>query len=124
MSTNPCGGIDFLQGGTITQTTVLNSEILNSAISASTFNSGHITTLASIDEASTTTLIKAILSLPPDQLEAFATALLTAAAGNNGVEPGVSESEALPTTMVGDRKKLLGEPSSWGQLFGKSVPLY
>lgn len=121
---NTCGGIDFLQGGTITSSTIVNSEILSSVIRASEFNCGHITALASIDDSSIQTIVNGILGLPKEQLIAFATALLEAACGGTVGEPGRTSAEPLPTTMVGSRDLLLGAPSAWGTLFGKQVPLY
>ena len=92
---NTCGGIDFLQGGTLTGSTIVNSEILSSVIRASEFNGGHITALASIDDSSIHTIVNGILGLPKEQLIAFATALLEAACGGTVGEPGRTSAEPL-----------------------------
>jgi hypothetical protein len=41
-----------------------------------------------------------------------------------GEAPATSEGPALPTTMVGGRGQILGQPSGYLDLDGKSVPYY
>ena len=70
--------------------------------------------LASIDAASAVVIAEALAKLSSAQLESLAEAIHNAHGAVYGAEPVRSSSgEELPTTVVGQRTFLLGEPDAW-----------
>lgn len=123
---NSCGSLESLSGGTLVRTTIIGSSINDSAISGSTFATGDITNLVSIDEASASTIVDTIAKLPTDKLTALAAAIFSALQlkrKDPAVQPTVAES--LPTAVQGSRELLLGKPDAWLVLqAGTRVPAY
>lgn len=105
-----CGNLEFVSGGVITGSTIMDSHITNSTISNSTFTAGTIANLTSIDEASAKIVADAIAALSAEQLKALASALFAAISVTPAEFPVSSESDKIPTTMYGGRGALLGQP--------------
>lgn len=120
-----CGAIEFLKYGTISESDIVSSRIATSTITGSTIESSHITQLASLDAASAQRIADAIAALPTAQLTALAAAIAKALpAASLGQPPIETENPELPTAVLGNRAKLLGQPNSWLQYKDFVVPAY
>lgn len=120
-----CGGIDFVEGGTLKSVTILGSQITDSRITGSVFESGQIESLTSIDSSSAKTIADAIAGLSADQLKTLAEAIFAALSATPGATPVGTEDGALPTTIHGNRDALLGKPDMFAQFDARHVmPLY
>ena len=109
-----CCSLEFARGGVIDESSVTNSQIVNSTVQASTITASSIEMLASIDAASAVVIAEALARLSSAQLKSLAEAIHNAHGAVYGVEPVRSSSgEELPTTVVGQRTFLLGEPDAW-----------
>lgn len=109
-----CCSLEFARGGVIDESSVTNSQIVNSTVQASTITASSIEMLASIDAASAVVIAEALTKLSPAQLKSLAEAIHNAHGAVYGAEPVRSSSgEELPTTVVGQRTFLLGEPDAW-----------
>lgn len=109
-----CCSLEFARGGVIDESSVTNSQIVNSTVQASTITASSIEMLASIDAASAVVIAEALAKLSSAQLESLAEAIHNAHGAVYGAEPVRSSSgEELPTTVVGQRTFLLGEPDAW-----------
>lgn len=109
-----CCSLEFARGGVIDESSVTNSQIVNSTVQASTITASSIEMLASIDAASAVVIAEALARLSPAQLKSLAEAIHNAHGAVYGAEPVRSSSgEELPTTVVGQRTSLLGEPDAW-----------
>ena len=109
-----CCSLEFARGGVIDESSVTNSQIVNSTVQASTITASSIEMLASIDTASAVVIAEALAKLSLAQLESLAEAIHNAHGAVYGAEPVKSSSgEELPTTVVGQRTFLLGEPDAW-----------
>ena len=109
-----CCSLEFARGGVIDESSVTNSQIVNSTVQASTITASSIEMLASIDAASAVVIAEALARLSPAQLKSLAEAIHNAHGAVYGAEPVRSSSgEELPTTVVGQRPFLLGEPDAW-----------
>lgn len=109
-----CCSLEFARGGVIDESSVTNSQIVNSTVQASTITASSIEMLASIDTASAVVIAEALAKLSLAQLESLAEAIHNAHGAVYGAEPVRSSSgEELPTTVVGQRTFLLGEPDAW-----------
>lgn len=109
-----CCSLEFARGGVIDESSVTNSQIVNSTVQASTITASSIEMLASIDAASAVVIAEALAKLSSAQLKSLAEAIHNAHGGVYGAEPVRSSSgEELPTTVVGQRTFLLGEPDAW-----------
>ena len=109
-----CCSLEFARGGVIDESSVTNSQIVNSTVQASTITASSIEMLASIDTASAVVIAEALARLSPAQLKSLAEAIHNAHGAVYGAEPVRSSSgEELPTTVVGQRTFLLGEPDAW-----------
>lgn len=109
-----CCSLEFARGGVIDESSVTNSQIVNSTVQASTITASSIEMLASIDTASAVVIAEALAKLSPAQLKSLAEAIHNAHGAVYGAEPVRSSSgEELPTTVVGQRAFLLGEPDAW-----------
>lgn len=109
-----CCSLEFVRGGVIDESSVTNSQIVNSTVQASTITASSIEMLASIDAASAVVIAEALTKLSPAQLKSLAEAIHNAHGAVYGAEPVRSSSgEELPTTVVGQRTFLLGEPDAW-----------
>lgn len=109
-----CCSLEFARGGVIDESSVTNSQIVNSTVQASTITASSIEMLASIDAASAVVIAEALARLSPAQLKSLAEAIHNAHGAVYGAEPVKSSSgEELPTTVVGQRTFLLGEPDAW-----------
>lgn len=109
-----CCSLEFARGGVIDESSVTNSQIVNSTIQASTITASSIEMLASIDAASAVVIAEALAKLSSAQLKSLAEAIHNAHGAVYGAEPVRSSSgEELPTTVVGQRTFLLGEPDAW-----------
>lgn len=71
-----CGEIRFLDGGIIKNAQILDSTLSDCLLSRCTFDSGTISNLLGIDEASAGRIFDAFKTLDPDKLRAFARLLL------------------------------------------------
>lgn len=148
-----CGNLQFVEGGTIKSSSIINSQITDSIISNSTLQAVRLESLTSLDCPSAETIATAIAScdatspivdaivgnpasvkliadaiaaLPPDQLVPLVNALLAAFAASPKPAPAVGTgSSELPTTVYGDRSALLGKPQMFVS-FGPDyiLPLY
>lgn len=118
-----CGSLEYLEGGTLKSVSVLNSQIVNSAVANSDLESCSIKSLASIDADSAHKIADAISELSPEQLAALAKALFSAI-GASTAEPVKSNDSALPTQMFGARNSSLGGPNVWMTIGGYVVPGY
>ena len=121
-----CGEINFLEGGTLKNPTIIGGTISQSAIQGSVLDASSITQLRDIDEASAARIADALGALPADKLQQLLTALLAAIhAADSGVHPDTTKLPALPTLMYGDsRKGMLGSPDYWLNLGGALIPGY
>lgn len=109
-----CCSLEFARGGVIDESSVINSQIVNSTVQASTITASSIEMLASIDAASAVVIAEALAKLSSVQLKSLAEAIHNAHGAVYGAEPVRSSSgEELPTTVVGQRTFLLGEPDAW-----------
>lgn len=109
-----CCSLEFARGGVIDESSVTNSQIVNSTVQASTITASSIEMLASIDTASAVVIAEALAKLSSSQLKSLAEAIHNAHGAVYGAEPVRSSSgEELPTTVVGQRTFLLGEPDAW-----------
>lgn len=109
-----CCSLEFARGGVIDESSVTNSQIVNSTVQASTITASSIEMLASIDAASAVVIAEALAKLSSAQLKSLAEAIHNAHGAVYGEEPVRSSSgEELPTTVVGQRTFLLGEPDAW-----------
>lgn len=109
-----CCSLEFAKGGVIDESSVTNSQIVNSTVQASTITASSIEMLASIDAASAVVIAEALAKLSSAQLKSLAEAIHNAHGAVYGTEPVRSSSgEELPTTVVGQRTFLLGEPDAW-----------
>lgn len=109
-----CCSLEFARGGVIDESSVTNSQIVNSTVQASTITASSIEMLVSIDAASAVVIAEALAKLSPAQLKSLAEAIHNAHGAVYGAEPVRSSSgEELPTTVVGQRTFLLGEPDAW-----------
>lgn len=109
-----CCSLEFARGGVIDESSVTNSQIVNSTVQASTITASSIEMLASIDAASAVVIAEALARLSPAQLKSLAEAIHNAHGAVYDAEPVRSSSgEELPTTVVGQRTFLLGEPDAW-----------
>ena len=119
-----CGPIEFMQGGTLMDVTITGSTIQNSEISGSTLIGCTLTNLVAIDDASLRTIINAMTKLSDAELRPLADALHRVATIEAAEQPAGQDGAVLGTTVIGDRATLLGKPSSWVKLGGKSLPAY
>lgn len=124
MSQN-CGAIEYLSGGTLNQATVVNTQILNSEISASALRSCSVVSLTSVDSASAQVIADALASLDPVQLQALMNKLMESMSFADAAAPDSTDNAATPTTMYGERTALLGTPKNWKSLpDGSRIPCY
>lgn len=124
MSQN-CGSIEFLAGGTINQSSILNSQITNSEVQNSKLSSCSVESLKSVDDASAQVIADALAALPSNKLQALVEALMQSMSFTDATAPDTSEDTAIPTTMYGTRNAILGTPVRWKQLpDGSRVPCY
>lgn len=119
-----CGPIDFMQGGTLLDVTITGATIQNSEISGSTLRGCTLTNLVAVDDASLRTIINAMTKLSDAELRPLADALHRVATVEAAGQPAGQDGAVLGTTVIGDRATLLGKPSSWVKLGGKSLPAY
>lgn len=109
-----CCSLEFARGGVIDESSVTNSQIVNSTIQASKVVASSIEMLASLDEASAVVIAEALANLSPAQLKSLAEAIHNAHGAVYGSEPArMTSGEELPTAVVGQRTFLLGEPDAW-----------
>lgn len=120
-----CGGNDFTRGGALLETTISSSLILGSTVSASTLDSSKITNLTDIDEASAKILLSKLAELSPEYLAVLAKAVSEAMPNTPaGAPPVENAGDALPTTLIGRRTVVLGEPAGWLAMNGLVIPAY
>lgn len=120
-----CGAIEFLKYGAISESDIVNSRITNSTVSSSELTACSLQKLASLDVESAQRIADTIAALPVEQLTALAAAIAKALpAAPLGAAPQETEDTGLPTTVLGDRAKLLGQPSEWLQYKDFVVPAY
>lgn len=121
-----CGNLQFVEGGTIKSSSIINSQITDSIISNSTLQSVKLESLSSVDGSSAKVIADAIAALPPDQLITLVNAILASFTATPQTEPAVGTGTGeLPTTVYGDRAALMGKPQMFAQ-FGQNyiIPLY
>lgn len=124
MSQN-CGSIEFLAGGTINQSSILNSQITNSEVQNSKLSSCSVESLKSVDDASAQVIADALAALPANKLQALVEKLMASMSYADAAEPATTDDAATPTTMYGTRNALLGTPVRWKSLpDGSRVPCY
>lgn len=124
MSQN-CGSIEFLSGGTINQSSVLNSQITNSEVQNSKLSTCSIESLTSVDESSAQVIADALSALPANKLQALVEKLMASMKYEDATEPTTTDNAATPTVMYGTRNAMLGAPVRWKALpDGSRVPCY
>ena len=119
-----CGPIEFMQGGTLMDVTITGSTIQNSGSGGSTLSGCTLTNRVAVDDASLRTIINAMTKLSDAELRPLADALHRVATIEAAEQPAGQDGAVLGTTVIGDRATLLGKPSSWVKLGGKSLPAY
>lgn len=149
-----CGDIRFLEGGTINSSTVVNSQLLNSAfvsgtvdasqitksdfsegkvadsdienstITGSNFDNGRIRDLDAIDAPSAKAIVDAIAVLPKDELMQLASVLFSALTVPMGEQPDTFNDGSISNVIVGNADVTLGAPEQWGQFGEFVVPMY
>lgn len=120
-----CGCDNIPRGGTLVESTIASAEILGSKISASTLDSSKITNLTDIDEASAKILLSKLAELSPEYLAVLAKAVSEAMPNTPaGSSPVENAGDALPTTLIGRRTVVLGEPAGWLAMNGLVIPAY
>lgn len=120
-----CGTQEFMRGGIITEAQITSSNIQGSVISGSEITASNITNLAAIDEASIKKIVDGMAQLPTEYLSMLAQAIQKAMPNAGpGKAPSETVEESLPTTVLGRRDKLLGEPTGWLEMNGMVVPAY
>lgn len=120
-----CGSDAPVRGGLFAESTIVSATIQSSVLSASVLDSSKITNLTGVDELSAMTVANALAALTPDQLAVLARAISSAMPNTEaGVRPTEVTGDSLPTTIVGRRTLVLGEPTGWLTLNGLVVPAY
>lgn len=120
-----CGCDNIPRGGTLVETTIASATILGGKISASTIDSSKITNLTDIDEASAKILLSKLAELSPEYLAVLAKAVSEAMPNTPaGSSPAENVGDALPTTLIGRRTVVLGEPAGWLAMNGLVIPAY
>lgn len=120
-----CGANAPMRGGLFAESSIVSATIQGSVLLASQLDSSRITNLTELDEASAMTVANAIAKLSPDQLSVLARAISSAMPSTEpGTRPAETSGAALPTTIVGRRTMVLGEPTGWLTLNGLVVPAY
>ena len=148
-----CGEIRFLDGGIIKNAQILDSTLSDCLLSRCTFDSGTISNLLGIDEASAARIFDAFKTLDPDKLRAFARLLLNLLPPDEILEylgtasdsalttfaellfahlaslstdvPDTTQTPALPTKMFGDtRVGVMGSPDTWVKFGNYLLPAY
>lgn len=120
-----CGADAPMRGGLFAESSIVSATIQGSAISASVLDSSRITNLTELDEGSALTVANALAKLSPDQLAVLARAISSAMPNTEaGSRPAETVGDSLPTTLVGRRTMVLGEPTGWLTLNGLVVPAY
>lgn len=117
-----CGSIDFLSGGTLQGTSIIQSDITSSSFTSGTITTSEITNLAGIDSASVKKIVEVMCELDENTLKSLAEALGLVLSG--GSAPSSTTEDSLPTKVYGDRDALLGEPDEWISVDGRLVPTY
>lgn len=117
-----CGSIEFLSGGAIQGSTIIQSDITSSTVTASTITASTIENLAGIDTSSAQRIVEAICQLDETTLQKLADALGLKL--DSGSAPASTTEDNLSTKVYGNRDALLGEPSEWIVLDGKTLPAY
>ena len=120
-----CGDTGMLEGGIIKDSNIISSTVTTSTIEASNFTGGTIESLTGVDAVSAKRILDAIVALGPDQLAALAQAMLTSAAAVSAVaSPASSDGATTPTSIIGNRASVLGQPATWTNIGGYAVPMY
>lgn len=120
-----CSQLDFLRGGFIAEAQISSSNIQGSVISGSELTASSVTNLTGIDEASIKKIVDGIAQLPEEHLAILAQAIQKAMPNAApSTAPVETVADDLPTTVLGRRDKLLGEPTGWLELSGLVVPAY
>lgn len=89
MSASSCGGLDMLNGGAITNSTIINSQVANSSIQGSEFTSGTITG---------STIVSSTLTSPNINGGNITGATI---AGSTLTEPTINQGVSNSTKLVG-----------------------
>lgn len=122
---NKCGGNEFLQGGTILDSTGVRLHISDSTITGSVIDNAEVNALRSIDEASAGTIADAIAALPDARLAALLQKLTAAmVADPSPTAPPLTEAPNVPTSIVGDRDTMMGAPAAWLKFGSFVFPAY
>lgn len=124
MATSSCAGaLEFVDGGTIKDASMIGGDIIKTKITNSTFTTGNIETLQNIDGLSALVIAETIAKLKPAELQNLATAILRAAEVGDASAPASSEGD-VARTHYGKSDAVLGEPDQWLAVAGGAIPLY
>lgn len=114
-----CGG--GFGNGPLTGGDISHSTIMNSTLTGVTLEN-----LANVDEASALKIFNALLALDPAILKRLIDAVAQGAGGvvTSPKAPTETDEAFLPTTVLGNRTKLLGEPAVYFEQGGFIIPGY
>lgn len=116
---NGCSPIEFMDGGTLTNVHIFNSEFVNGYITNSILSNVKLTDNITIDDAAAQALVSQICGLIKECVAPLVEVITTTGAPKDTI------SGELPTTVIGDdRTKLLGAPIIWIEMGGYIVPAY
>lgn len=119
MTTNGCSPIDFMQGGTLTEVHIFNSEFVNGYIVNSILSNVKIQDNITIDDNAAQALVNQICKYIQDCVAPMIETVTTTDA------PELTIGGDIPTTIFGSsRDRLLGAPDIWIELGGYVVPAY
>lgn len=119
MTTNGCSPIDFMNGGTLTEVHIFNSEFVNGYIASSILSNITIKDGITIDDSAAQALVNQICHLIQKCVEPMIETVTTTDA------PEQTVSGDIPTTIFGSsRDRLLGAPDIWIELGDYIVPAY
>lgn len=119
MSTNGCSPIDFLNGGTLTEVHIFNSEFVNGYITNSILSNVTLNDNIKIDDSAAQALVNQICKYIQDCVAPLIETVVTTDV------PEQTVSGDIPTTIIGtSRDRILGAPVTWIQLGDYIVPAY
>lgn len=116
---NSCGPVTFMDGGTLTDVHIYNSEFINGYIANSILSNVKITDGVTIDDAAAQALVSQICELIRACVEPIIPKPVYTA-----TPPVESANGILPTTILGNRERLMGEPDIYVDFGDYVVPAY
>lgn len=119
---NGCSPITFMEGGTLSDVHIFNSEFVNGYIATSVLSNITLKDNVTIDDAAARALVSQICELIRECVEPILPEPpVTVVTADTPVEASTG---VLPTTIVGGSTKLMGEPVIYIELGDYIVPAY